>query len=121
MVTASQQGHVRAVVRIVLSALLLAACAASAPQQRWPTDRGRSAKNWGSCLRIAAALRAECAGDAACAAQVSEDFSRPCYLAYYRAPKPEAGELRSEELSPCFIGRDPVSARTDSPHNMEHL
>jgi hypothetical protein len=70
------------------------------PVGRWLYERGAAEGGIDSCLRMAAALRAECKGNAPCERTVSEDISFKCYAGSYR------GSALARE-SPCvFLSED---------------
>jgi hypothetical protein len=82
----------------------------------WLAERGAKADTWHTCVRIGAALRAACGGDADCETGVTTDVTRPCYVARYRAetaPVQPAHDSPPETLSPCFWDR--VEPRPASP------
>jgi hypothetical protein len=95
--------------------VLVVACGhAPTRQEQWFADRGRESPTWYSCLRLGAALRAECGGNAACATAVTDEMTRPCYSGRYHATsnaRPK-DRFRPEQLSPCFWDDDPQHPAT---------
>lgn len=86
--------------------MLAAACGhAPTAQERWFADRGHDGATWYSCLRLGAALRAECGSSTACPHAVTNDFTRACYAGRYHAATSAAkpsDRPPPEQLSPCF-------------------
>lgn len=65
---------------------------------------------------MAAELRHACAGNAACATEVTRELTRSCYAGRYDQEASYAkpgGEARVERLSPCFW--DTEARKADSP------
>lgn len=101
-------------IRVAIAALIAnlavaPGCGGPEPRgERWFAERGEHAASWDVCVRLGAFLRAACANDAACAARVTTDITRPCYAARYRAAteraRPDA-DIDLRALSPCFWQR----------------
>jgi hypothetical protein len=85
-----------------LGLLALGACGGSSPPAGgWFAARGQHATTWHACVRIGAALRAACDGDAACESRVTRELTRSCYAGRYAA----ATSDDPHTLSPCFWDR----------------
>ncbi len=85
----------------------------------WLAARGRA--DWSSCLRIGAALRAECHGDAACEAAVSDDVTFECHVAAYRADRAvpcDGSETHGADLA--ALARDRCRALHLPPAHVRH-
>jgi hypothetical protein len=91
--------------RLALAPLLVLAACAHEPtvQERWLEARGDERGSVG-CVKLAAALRAECGGATECEERVSYDFSFSCYTGVYR-------DDDDTDLGPCFWddGKAPVA------------
>lgn len=88
----------RAAFFAVCCLLAAASCGPPSVQERWFYERGVAGDST-SCVEMATALRAECAGNARCQREVSRNFSRHCYIGVYQ----RRGERRLEtDLGPCF-------------------
>jgi hypothetical protein len=93
----------------VVFAIVAAGCQPKpSAQARWLDQRGAE-RGTAACVRIAAALRAECAGDTTCEEQVSHEHAYHCYVAVYRE-EPELPPPQGTDLGPCFWedGRAPI-------------
>lgn len=91
---------------IVLLLLVAAGCyraGVDGPEATaWLEARGRAAKTWEPCLRMASAMRAECGADRECGDAVTRHFSFWCYAGRYRGPSTGDDPMT---LSPCFWDR----------------
>jgi hypothetical protein len=79
----------------------LAACSHTPTvQERWLRARGTDRGSVG-CVKVAAAMRAECAGDKACEERVSYDFSYWCYAGVYDRAD-DRSRPDGADIGPCF-------------------
>lgn len=78
---------------------MAAGCSAKTQDAREAWLEARGMVNGDACVRIAAAMRAECQGNRDCEQQVSVQFSYSCYVGSYASQKPDAPVWMA---SPCL-------------------